>query len=409
MPNNKRVKCMLNKHQDESKKNLTGNLVSLEEKTRDIQMRTMPESIGAERDQEKIAILKAAVNIGDSLIWEYDVQHDLIHVDYDLNEHTKFSRLRIEPFRNKEDFLNAIHPDDRQNVFYDHFERLIRGEIKSYSIKYRRIFEGQVLWVEANVQPYRYNADGTPSCVVYYLSDITKEYESEMALVEAREADRLKSAFLANMSHEIRTPLNAIVGFSSLLVEADNHEERDSYMEVINKNNALLLQLVDDILDFSKIESGKMNYNFADADLKGICMDAYNVHAVRVNPGVELVFNFEHPSLVLHTDEQRIMQVLFNFLSNAIKFTKKGSITISYKKRIDDVYVSVADTGIGISAEDCRIVFNRFVKLDSFQQGTGLGLAICKMIIEFLGGQIGVASDEGKGSVFWFTLPLSES
>lgn len=619
------------------------------------------ERLQAEQTQEKLAILKAAVNIGDSIIWEYDVETDTMHVDYELTSFQKGrpSRLKVEPFRNKADFFNVIYPDDRQNVFYDHFERLIRGEIESYSIQYRRLFGDEVIWVEANVQPYKYNAAGKPSRVVYYVSDITeqklfqdrlykvenkyrkiikvipdlivsvdrdtrlvhsytdetvyslqglsvrmgvtaeesfpadvaaqlrkatqavfaekkekeisfsldlkgrnryfycrlipyeedqvlaicrdvtdymrsrreieslnklmgtilnnvpvviavkkinddfkfiyfnraaeqftgvkasdaigktdwdvfpdkrraaeireadlltvkegknyryginyltpsgkvkvvdsirlvvnnissddsallismvwditKERENELELIKAKEADRMKSAFLANMSHEIRTPLNAIVGFSSVLAETENPEEKTEYLSIINRNNALLLQLIDDLLDFSKIESGRMEYHFEEVDLKEICSEMYAVHSLKIKKGVEMNFNCEHPSVLLHTDRQRVTQILSNLLTNAVKFTHEGAITLSYQQIPNGVLISVRDTGIGIPEKDLDTIFERFVKLDNYRQGTGLGLAICKMLVDRLGGKIGVDSEVGVGSVFWFILPAGNS
>lgn len=224
--------------------------------------------------------------------------------------------------------------------------------------------------------------------------------------IQAREADRLKSAFLANMSHEIRTPLNAIIGFSSVLLESNDLQERQEYLSIIQKNNELLLQLVDDILDFSKIESDVLEYNFIDVDLKDVCSRMYQKYVQKVNPGVQMVFNYEHPSILLYTDEHRVAQILSNFLTNAAKFTFEGTITISYKQVEDQVLISVQDTGIGISRDQISSVFNRFVKLDNYKQGAGLGLPINKMITERLGGMVGVDSEEGKGSVFWFTLPV---
>lgn len=224
--------------------------------------------------------------------------------------------------------------------------------------------------------------------------------------IQAREADRLKSAFLANMSHEIRTPLNAIIGFSSVLLESNDLQERQEYLSIIQKNNELLLQLVDDILDFSKIESDVLEYNFIDVDLKDVCSRMYQKYVQKVNPGVQMVFNYEHPSILLYTDEHRVAQILSNFLTNAAKFTFEGTITISYKQVEDQVLISVQDTGIGISRDQISSVFNRFIKLDNYKQGAGLGLPINKMITERLGGMVGVDSEEGKGSVFWFTLPV---
>ena len=241
--------------------------------------------------------------------------------------------------------------------------------------------------------------------------DITNLQNIEQELIKARikaeQSDRLKSAFLANMSHEIRTPLNAIVGFAHLVTETTNASEQREYFSIINKNCDLLLKLINDILDLSKIESGRLNYNVSEVELRDICQEAYVVQSLKMTSDVALLYNsVAMPSVRLWIDPHRVEQVLLNLLSNAIKFTSKGFISLFYEVEDMFVRVSVMDTGIGISEEKLESVFERFVKLDDFYQGAGLGLPICKMIVEQLGGEIGVRSELGKGSTFWFTLPL---
>lgn len=250
--------------------------------------------------------------------------------------------------------------------------------------------------------------NGNPMLIVM-IWDITEQQQNEVDLIKAREADKLKSAFLANMSHEIRTPLNAIVGFSGIIAETENESERQSYMKIINKNSALLLQLINDILDFSKIESGKFDFNMQYVDIKDICKEAYNVHSLKITSQLRFLFDETHlPSVMINTDPRRVMQILSNFLTNAIKFTHEGSITIHYEVKQNEVIISVTDTGMGISETDTPTIFERFVKLNEFKQGTGLGLAISKMIVERMNGKIGLHSVLGKGSTFWFSLPLQE-
>lgn len=235
------------------------------------------------------------------------------------------------------------------------------------------------------------------------------EYEtrqSELEMQKVREADKLKSAFLANMSHEIRTPLNAIIGFSNIIAVADEKEEKEEYVKIINNNSDLLLRLITDILDFSKIESGVLDYSLVDVSLKEICNEQYQVHSLKMPDGVSLVCDFDAlPDISICTDPRRVTQVISNLISNATKFTNTGSITLSYRMVDKCVLVEVTDTGIGISPENIDAIFERFVKINSFKQGTGLGLTICKTIIEALGGMIGVDSEPGIGSRFWFTLP----
>lgn len=250
---------------------------------------------------------------------------------------------------------------------------------------------------------------GASPLILTMVSDMTDQRRNELDLLKAQEADKMKNAFIANMSHEIRTPLNAIVGFSRLIAETENASEAEEYLTIINNNSDLLLQLINDLLDFAKIESGTLNYNKTWIELKDICHGVYITQSLKMTSDVALLYNSDSlPAVRLFTDAQRIEQVVSNFMSNAIKCTSRGFISLSYEVQENKVLVSVTDTGVGIAKEKQGSVFDRFVKLDLFRQGTGLGLAICKMIIEKLGGEIGLKSESGKGSVFWFTLPLTE-
>ena len=243
--------------------------------------------------------------------------------------------------------------------------------------------------------------------------DITNLQNIEQELIKARikaeQSDRLKSAFLANMSHEIRTPLNAIVGFSQLLPAAETAEEKKLYSGIINQNSDILLQLINDILDLSKIEAGTLEYIKRPMNLGEVCRTIYAVHKERVKEGVTLIFDNEDENLFIEGDQNRIMQVITNFLTNASKFTYEGEIRLGFEQTDKNIRVYVKDTGIGIEPEKVDHVFERFVKLNSFAQGTGLGLSICQMIVEKIGGEIGVTSELGKGSTFYFTIPYEEA
>ena len=245
--------------------------------------------------------------------------------------------------------------------------------------------------------------------IVLKKEDVTKqkiaENELRIAKEKAEESDRLKSAFLANMSHEIRTPLNAIVGFSGLLAMTENPEERDEYINIINSNNDLLLQLINDILDLAKIEAGTLEFVSSDVDVNQLFSDIEQTSRLKAAEGVQVSFVEKLPHCMLYIDKNRLSQVITNFINNALKFTQEGSIRFGYRHQGNQLYFYVTDTGCGISREEIGRVFNRFVKLNSFAQGTGLGLSICQMIIKKLQGEIGVESEYGKGSTFWFTLP----
>ncbi|MZJ75877.1 PAS domain-containing protein, partial [Enterobacter hormaechei] len=306
-----------------------------------------------------------------------------------------------------------FHPEDRA-VMIDFLDKVIKGESSKLSrdVRIRRA-DGNYTWTRVNVLVRNYQLQDNIIEMLCINFDITELKETERMLIgakeKAEEADRLKSAFLANMSHEIRTPLNAIVGFSNMLPHVENREEMSEYVELIGTNTDLLLQLINDILDLSKIEAGTLEYIKRPMNLGEVCRTIYTVHKERVKEGVTLVFDNEEEDLLMEGDQNRIMQVITNFLTNASKFTYEGEIRFGFGRMDKDIRVYVKDTGIGIEPEKVDHIFERFVKLNSFAQGTGLGLSICRMIIEKIGGEIGVTSELGKGSTFYFTIPYEET
>ena len=253
------------------------------------------------------------------------------------------------------------------------------------------------------------NEDFSP-IIVSIEWDITQLELMRRELIESKEkaetSDKLKSAFLANMSHEIRTPLNAIVGFSRIISESDNAEERREYYEIVDANNERLLQLINEILDLSKIESGIVEFTYGPVRLHTLCKEIHDAHVFRCPQGVELRFDSPDEALSIHSDKNRIFQVFSNLIGNAFKFTTEGSVSYGYKQEGERVVFYVKDTGLGIEPEKLGRVFQRFAKLNNFAQGTGLGLSICKTIIERLGGEIAVSSEVGTGTTFTFWLPL---
>ncbi len=306
-----------------------------------------------------------------------------------------------------------FHPDDRR-MMLRFFDQVLIREASHLRRDVRILREdGTYTWTRVNVMVRDFRPkDGIIDmvCVNY---DITELKETERKLIAARdkaeELDRLKSAFLANMSHEIRTPLNAIVGFSSLLTETEDMKDRKQYMAIVQENTELLLQLISDILDLSKMESGAFEFVKSDTDVNLLCSEIIRSLRMKVPAGVELVFEECLPGCHVWADKNRLNQVISNFINNALKFTFSGSITLGYYRQTDGyLRFYVRDTGMGIPKNKIKTVFDRFVKLNSFVHGTGLGLSICKSLVEQMGGTIGVESEEGEGSCFWFTYPYQE-
>ena len=304
-----------------------------------------------------------------------------------------------------------FHPEDRA-VMLDFLAKVVKGESTKLcrDVRIRRA-DGSYTWTRVNVLVRNYRPQDNVIEMLCINFDITQLKETEQMLIKAKEkaeeADRLKSAFLANMSHEIRTPLNAIVGFSSMLEEAEDQEEKHQYITIIEDNNKLLLQLISDILDLSKIEAETFDIIPERVNAKQLCNDLFQAMQMKTSPQVELRLKDNLPELTFTSDKNRLYQVLLNFVTNALKFTSEGNITIDYQIDGNEVKFSVQDTGMGIEPEKQEAIFTRFVKLNSFIPGTGLGLSICQSIVTQLGGKIGVESEPGKGSCFWFTHPIN--
>lgn len=250
--------------------------------------------------------------------------------------------------------------------------------------------------------------DGHPY-IVGISWDITQskkaEEELRAARIKAEESDRLKSAFLANMSHEIRTPLNSIVGFSRLIIESSDSEEKEQYSDIVEKNSGLLLNLFNDILDLSSLEADSLEFSVEPIRVYNICTSLFDKYMNAPQKGVTLLLDEINPKQVVYGDKERITQVLVNLLTNAFKFTSAGEIHFGFQQKGSMVQFYVQDSGIGISAEKGATIFERFGKVDNFVQGTGLGLTICRMLTEKMGGRIWLRSKQGEGSTFYFTLP----
>ena len=314
-------------------------------------------------------------------------------------------------------YFAKIFKEDRRRV-EQAYKDLIEGRSDKVKEEYRIVNPHKGLhridWVEAQAAVETRDENGTPWTLVGSSLVITERKKMEQELVNAKnraeESNRLKSAFLANMSHEIRTPLNAIVGFSGILASTEEEEEKQEYVSIIENNNTLLLQLISDILDLSKIEAGTLDFNYSNVEINDLMSDLENSCQLKLKSDkVKLEFIAPEQPCCAHIEKNRLSQLIINLVTNAIKFTTEGSIRFGYKRQKDELYFYVADTGCGIPKDKQDSIFGRFVKLNSFAQGTGLGLSICRTLVDNMGGKIGVESEEGKGSTFWFTLPYKEA
>lgn len=305
-----------------------------------------------------------------------------------------------------------FHPEDRA-VMLDFLDKVIKGESSKLCRDMRiRRADGNYTWTRVNVLVRNYLPQDNIIEMLCINFDITQLKETERMLIQAKEkaeeSDRLKSAFLANMSHEIRTPLNAIVGFSRIIAESTDAEERQNYYDIVEANNERLLQLINEILDLSKIEAGIVEFTITPVRLHPLCKEIHDALKFRCPEGVELVYEASDEEITVEGDKNRIFQVISNLIGNAFKFTTRGSVGYGYRRKGNGIEFHVSDTGIGIQTDKLAKVFERFVKVNTFAQGTGLGLSICKTIIERLGGTISVCSEVGKGTTFTFTLPLAK-
>ena len=366
--------------------------------------------------------LSAALDAADMTPWKWDLRTGLLscNVSHDLyvteEEVTHDGNLIIVP---TSACFAKICDEDRERV-RDAFERLANGETQKMREEYRVGRQWlpspqQNEWVEVRAAVDERDANGKPLSLIGTSMTVTQRKEMEEALVQAKvkaeEANTLKSSFLANISHEIRTPLNAIVGFSSLLVSAERgiSEEKQEYINIIENNNTLLLQLISDVLDLSKIEAGTMESDYAPIDVHGLFIELEDTFRLRnKKSGICICYHRRTTECVVKADRNRLGQVMMNLMNNAVKFTGEGSIEFGFDVREDGfLHFYVTDTGCGIPEERLEEIFGNFVKLNSFVQGTGLGLTICRAIVERMGGKIGAVSRLGQGSTFWFTLPYT--
>lgn len=344
--------------------------------------------------------LSLALNAGKLSSWNYNIKKGLF---------CKFD-VHIENIekRSLQSIYESIHPDDRNK-----FMALLEAVAHKQKLPENRII---LRVLENNATDYSYSSftysavedeAGNVVVITFIQRDITEDIIYQQNLITAKnkaeEADKLKSTFLANMSHEIRTPLNAIVGFSELLTETDDAEEKFEYKQLIETNSEILLKLIGDILDLSKIEVGSIDINRQKLNLCQLCDELYRSFQQRIkNPKVTLKLINPYTKCVANFDKYRFMQIFTNFATNAIKYTPQGEIVMGYECMPGQVRIYVKDSGIGIPEEKKNRIFSRFEKLDTFAQGTGLGLSICKAIADATGGEVGFKSKANIGSEFWY-------
>ena len=344
-------------------------------------------------------------------IWHLDVKTGELTFEHDFREKDSKYMASADGMT-MVDSLLPLDPRDSERIRQS-LTDLCNGQTSAYHEIYRVLvpYNNTFYWEESYATVAARDVDGKPVKIVGTTQCIDDRKAMEEALVKARnraeESDRLKTAFIANMSHEIRTPLNAIVGFTSVLPDIDNEEERKSLLDLIHENTQKLLRIVDDVVNISKIESGQEQLVMTTFDLNTMLAEAMAVFAEKLNPGVELNISFAQDALSVTTDMIRLSTIAKHLISNAMKFTQQGSIIVGYDNPVDGrVCIWVRDTGKGIAEENLERIFERFYKVDEFIPGAGLGLSICRVMASSLGGSVTVESKLGEGSIFRVDIPI---
>ena len=344
-------------------------------------------------------------------IWHLDVKTSELTFEHDFREKGNKYFVNVDGMSMGESLL-PLDPRDAERV-KNALGELCEGHSSAYHEIYRVLvpYDNSFYWEESYATVAARDVDGKPVKIVGTTQRIDDRKAMEEALVQARnraeESDRLKTAFIANMSHEIRTPLNAIVGFTSVLPDIDNEEERKSLLDLIHENTQKLLHIVDDVVNISKIESGQEQLIMTTFDLNTMLAEAMAAFAERLPSGVELNISFAQDALSITTDMIRLSTIAKHLISNAMKFTQQGSIVVGYDNPVDGrVCIWVRDTGKGIAEDNLERVFERFYKVDEFVPGAGLGLSLCRVMASSLGGSVTVESKLGEGSIFRVDVPI---
>lgn len=365
------------------------------------------ERIAATRTEELYKKYRLVLRANHTIVWTWNLDTKNIECESDrCRDIGKYWTYRIT----EDSFYSRIHPDDEEKIRTT-YQDLMDGKITMFQEEFRYTHlhgsEGYD-WVQSFAIVGESKPDGHVLTLVGGMVTITERKQLELKAKkkeQAEEASRMKSAFLSSVRHEVRTPLNAIVGFSNLMAGGADQEEAAEYSKIIQYNSALLVQLVDDVLDMSDIESGQIEFTYAPVDIAEMLQSLEKAYLSRVKDGVRLLCESPADSLFAVSDGHRLKHVLKNFLSNACKFTFAGQISFGYERTEEGLYFYVTDTGIGLAEENIPLAFDRFAKFDNYTQGVGMGLAVCQSIVHKMKGEIGVVSELGKGSKFWFKIP----
>lgn len=362
-------------------------------------------------------MLQNAIEVAKVVPWRWNLKKHII--EYELSDpFNKISSANsAKEFKKLKDmdYISMIHPEDQKKILHL-IQKLAKNRNQKIKEEYRLVYhdaEGErTEWIELHAAIEQYDDSGKPMVLIGSALVITEHKRLEEALIKAKEeaenSNKIKSAFITNMSHEIRTPLNAIVGFSNYIAENSDKEEYKEYANIIKQNNELLLQLVSDVLDLSSIETDTKtsNFTYGVLNVNQSLKEIERMTAYKLSADLKIQFCPATDECLIYTAKNRVLQVIGNFISNAIKYTPSGYIQFGYyPPNGSTIRFYVKDSGCGIPKEKQELIFKRFEKLNTFKQGSGLGLAICTLIAEKMDGKIGVISDTGQGAEFWFEIP----
>ena len=350
--------------------------------------------------RNSLILFKKKVRLSGTMFIVYDrSQRHFIRLDESGDAVLHFIYLK--------DWLPKFYPEDL-HLGKELLGILDEGKTEQYHTEYRYKFPDRYCWFSIDVSPYECNANNEILSYISIIRNIDKDKREMQEMTYLRDkaeaANKMKTLFIQSIGHEIRTPLNAIIGFSALVCEDTSDEERLNYTKLINDNSKQLLSIVDNMLMLSDAESGLVMVNKCQFDFEHFFKETANLFKSKLHKKLDLIC-LSGGAVMLVSDEDIIRDVLGVLVANAEKFTDNGSITMKYEVSEKEIKISVTDTGIGISNVQQEVLFRLFEKANKFTQGAGLGLALCSTMVRLLGGNIGVSSELGKGSTFWFAIP----